>query len=245
MNDSITIKPIYKIKDVQLLCHTEQLRVKVVKEYLDESQHLIKKEHDASTYSLVNIGDEEAEKKVKALIGEVCFSQAKEIGILNDRINAMSKECAQKVSIAQKECSEKMILQTELLNAKDALKAHEENFNIAKSINDEIYAENQKLKADKETLKLEKQKTIIETKVIESPELLKEKEFLASENEKLNLKIVSMNDAVLSFNTENTALKASNKLLEEKSKDYQDSLTKAFDNIKLLSAEVEKLKKVK
>lgn len=41
--------------------------------------------------------------------------------------------------------SDKMILQTELLT-------HEENFKMAKTINDEIYAENQKLKADKEKL---------------------------------------------------------------------------------------------
>ena len=48
--------------------------------------------------------------------------------------------------------ADKLILQTELLNHKEAIKAHEENFKIAKTINDEIYAENQKLKADKEKL---------------------------------------------------------------------------------------------
>ena len=48
--------------------------------------------------------------------------------------------------------SDKMILSTEILTHKEAIKAHEENFKMAKTINDEIYAENKKLKADKEKL---------------------------------------------------------------------------------------------
>lgn len=149
---SDAVKPIYVIKDVKLLGIEGALQIQGVKVYKDENDKIFEKINHRITVSLENISDKDAEKKIKDLIGEICLAQAKEIGELNERINAMSKECAYKVSVAQKESSEKMILQTELLNAKDALIAHEENFKIAKSINDEIYAENQKLKADKEKL---------------------------------------------------------------------------------------------
>lgn len=69
------------------------------------------------------------------------------------KMSDFEKEKIRLQDIATKESSEKMILHTELLNAKEALKAHEENFNIAKSINDEIYAENKRLKEEIETLK--------------------------------------------------------------------------------------------
>ncbi len=101
---------------------------------------------------MAQIEGSDASEKLKQFVPELVLSQAKEIGDLQAQINNISKECAQKVKVAHKESSEKMILTTELLTAKESLKAHEENFNIAKSINDEIYTENQKLKLENEKL---------------------------------------------------------------------------------------------
>lgn len=242
MSDSI--KPIYKIKDVQLLCHTEQLRVKVVKEYLEEDS-LIKKEHAVLTYSLVNIGDEEAEKKVKELIGEVCLAQAKEIGVLNDRINAMSKECAIKVDIATKESSEKMILQTrleahqeELKHASEVCDTQNEEINKLKIINDEIYKENQALRADKE--RLIKDLVVMDERVINpvKAEVIvndANEKYLASEVERLSNKVLSQEQMVLEFDTANKAFKFSNDNLNKEISSLQKFATN-------LGKEVGKLK---
>lgn len=152
MSEEIQITKV--IKDVQLLGHTGELRVQCVKKYTDPIGNLVKKENHVLTVSL-DTKDSDSEKMVKDLIGEVCFAQAQRIGELETIVGNISKECAHKVGIAQKEASDKMILHTELLNAKDALKAHEDNLTMAKEINDEIYAENKRLKEEKEKLKAE------------------------------------------------------------------------------------------
>lgn len=155
MGDSI--KPIMVIKDCKFLGLHNALETQWSKVYKDEDDDIFKKENHRGTIDLeaAKVEGSSAWETLKQFVPELVLAQAKEIGELQAQINAISKECAHKVSIAQKEASDKMILHTELLNAKDALKAHEDNLNIAKEINDEIYAENKVLKAEKEKLKAE------------------------------------------------------------------------------------------
>ncbi len=147
-------KEIMVIKDCKFVALANALEIQWSKRSIDENDKILDKENHRGTIDLemAQVEGSDASERLKKFIPELVIQQAKEIGDLQAQINAISKECSQKVSIAQKESSEKMILATELLTAKESLIAHEENFKIAKSINDEIYAENQKLKAEKEKL---------------------------------------------------------------------------------------------
>lgn len=147
-------KEIMVIKDCKLVAIANVLEIQWSKRTVDENDEIFEKQNHRGTIDLemAQVEGSDASERLKKFIPELVIEQAKQIGDLQAQINAISKECAQKVSIATKESSEKMILQTELLTHKESIKAHEENFKIAKTINDEIYAENQKLKADKEKL---------------------------------------------------------------------------------------------
>jgi hypothetical protein len=147
-------KEIMVIKDCKLIGLANTLEIQWSKRTVDENDKLLEKENVRGTIDLesAQVEGSDASERLKKFIPELVLEQAKQIGDLQAQINAISKECAHKVSIATKESSDKMILHTELLNAKEALKAHEENFNIAKSINDEIYAENKKLKEANEKI---------------------------------------------------------------------------------------------
>lgn len=148
------IKPIMVIKDCKFLGLHNALEIQWSKVYKDEDDEIFKKENHRGTIDLeaAKVEGSSAYEALSEFIPELVLAQAKEIGNLQAQINAISKECAHKVGIAQKEASDKMILHTELLNAKDALKAHEDNLTMAKEINDEIYAENKRLKEEKEAL---------------------------------------------------------------------------------------------
>lgn len=138
-------KAIIVIKDVRFLGHCNAIEYQFIKKYVDDNGDL-KKENSRGVIMLDGVEGSDATEQLSKLVPFIVLEQAKTIGELNERINAMSKECAQKVDIATKESSEKMIVKTENQSLKEAVKAHEENFNMAKSINDEIYAENKKLK---------------------------------------------------------------------------------------------------
>lgn len=147
-------KEIMVIKDCKFVGLSNTLEIQWSKRLIDENDEILDKENVRGTIDLEMAQKEgsDASEMLLKFMPELNLAILKENGELQAQINAISKECAQKVSIAQKESSEKMILQTELLTHKETIKAHEENFQMAKTINDEIYAENQKLKADKEKL---------------------------------------------------------------------------------------------
>lgn len=96
--------------------------------------------------------DEVDKLQINKFLADINSNQIKKISDVNNEKIKLQDELKVYKDIAQKEVSEKMILQTELLIAKESLKAHEENFKIAKSINDEIYAENKKLKESNERI---------------------------------------------------------------------------------------------
>lgn len=146
-------RAVYIIKDVKFLGLSQSLEIQWSKRWIDESEMLVEKGIQREAIMLDGIEGSDASERLKKFIPELNLALAKENGELQAQINAISKECAQKVKIAHKESSEKMIAVTEIQTLRDTIKAHEENFNIAKSINDEIYAENQKLKLEIEELK--------------------------------------------------------------------------------------------
>lgn len=150
---SKNLKTIYVIKDVKFIGISQSLEIQWSKRLVDENDEIIQKINEKSTIMIDGIEGSDASERLKKFIPELNLALAKENGELQAQINAISKECAQKVKIAHKESSEKMIAVTEIQTLRDTIKAHEENFNIAKSINDEIYAENQKLKSEIEALK--------------------------------------------------------------------------------------------
>lgn len=148
-------KEIMVIKDCKFIGLANTLEIQWSKRTVDENDKIFDKKNVRGTIDLemAQIEGSDASERLKKFIPELNLALAKENGELQAQINAISKECAQKVSIAKKESSEKMIAVTEIQTLRDTIKAHEENFNIAKSINDEIYAENQKLKSEIEALK--------------------------------------------------------------------------------------------
>lgn len=145
------------MKDVKFLGQQCAIELQWSKRLVDENDTVLDKENQRIAIALDGIDGSDATETFKKYIPLIVLEQAKKIGELETLVGNISKECAHKVSIAQKESSDKMILHTELLNAKDALKAHEDNLTMAKEINDEIYAENKVLKAEKEKLKAEKE----------------------------------------------------------------------------------------
>lgn len=148
-------KEIMVIKDTRFLGLQNVLEIQWSKMTVDENDKIFDKENVRGTIDLemAQIEGSDASERLKKFIPELNLALAKENGELQAQINAISKECAQKVNIAHKESSEKMIAVTEIQTLRDTIKAHEENFNMAKSINDEIYAENQRLKLEIEELK--------------------------------------------------------------------------------------------
>lgn len=150
---SKNLKTIYVIKDVKFIGISQSLEIQWSKRLVDENDEIFQKINERSTIMIDGIEGSDASERLKQFIPELNLALAKENGELQAQINAISKECAQKVKIAHKESSEKMIAVTEIQTLRDTIKAHEENFNMAKSINDEIYAENQKLKLEIEELK--------------------------------------------------------------------------------------------
>lgn len=145
-------KEILVMKDVKFLGQQCAIELQWSKRLVDENDTVLDKENQRCAISLDGIDGSDATETFKKYIPLIVLEQAKKIGELESLVGNISKECAHKVSIAQKEASDKMILHTELLNAKDALKAHEDNLTMAKEINDEIYAENKRLKEEKEAL---------------------------------------------------------------------------------------------
>lgn len=151
MSEKLTA--IYVIKDVKFLGISQSLEIQWSKRWVDENDKIFEKINERSTIMLDGIEGSDASERLKKFIPELVLAQAKEIGDLQAQINAISKECAVKVKLAKDENKEKLLTREENIKMTNLVKAHEENFNIAKSINDEIYAENQKLKLEIEELK--------------------------------------------------------------------------------------------
>ena len=109
-----------------------QIKEKLKKQKLDAEDHI--------------------KKQMESLIPALVFEQAKEIGILNDRINAMSGE-VRKHKVDKAELSE---IKTSLTKHTENISAEnndlKQNLNTMNFVNEKLYQENQVLKAANEKI---------------------------------------------------------------------------------------------
>lgn len=139
-------KEIMVIKDCRFLGLYNSLEIQWSKRLVDENNKILDKENVRSTIDLecAKIEGSNAKETLEKFIPTLVIAQAEEIGNLQSQINAISKECAEKVSVSKKAIKDKEDLEGELLITKDKLNKHENNLPVIKA----IYDENQKLKEE-------------------------------------------------------------------------------------------------
>lgn len=137
-------KEIYVMKDVKFLGQQCAVELQWSKRLVDENDKILDKENQRIAIALDGAEGSDATKEFEKYIPQIILDQGKEIGRLNDVINAISKECAEKVRVSKKATKDKEDLESELLTTKDKLNKHENNLPVIKA----IYEENQKLKEE-------------------------------------------------------------------------------------------------
>ena len=147
-------KEIMVIKDCKFIGLANTLEIQWSKRTVDENENILDKENVRGTIDLemAQVEGSDASERLKKFIPELNLAILKENGELNERINAMSKECAHKVKIATKESSEKLIAVTENKSLKEEnefLKKENTALNLA---NEDIHKKNAVLFAANERL---------------------------------------------------------------------------------------------